>query len=65
MANNIFVTEITFTVTDDFLNSDNKNMISTKTIKMMKKGNAKTKKIQKNIRIKIQIKINYVKNQRQ
>lgn len=64
MANNIFVTEITFTVTDDFLNSDNKNMISTKTIKMMKKGNAKTKKIQKNIRIKIQIKINYVKNQR-
>ena len=64
MANNIFVTEITFTVTDDFLNSDNKNMISTKAIKMMKKGNAKTKKIQKNIRIKIQIKINYVKNQR-
>ena len=64
MANNIFVTEITFTVTDDFLNSDNKNMISTKTIKMMKKGNAKTEKIQKNIRIKIQIKINYVKNQR-
>lgn len=64
MANNIFVTEITFTVTDDFLNNDNKNMISTKTIKMMKKGNAKTKKIQKNIRIKIQIKINYVKNQR-
>ena len=58
MANNIFVTEITFTVTDDFLNNDNKNMISTKTIKMMKKGNAKTKKIQKNIRIKIQIKIN-------
>ena len=64
MANNIFVTEITFTVTDDFLINDNKNMISTKTIKMMKKGNAKTKKIQKNIRIKIQIKINYVKNQR-
>lgn len=64
MANNIFVREITFTFTDDFLNSDNKNMISTKTIKMMKKGNAKTKKIQKNIRIKIQIKINYVKNQR-
>ena len=37
MATNIFVTEITFTATDDFLNSDSKNMISTKTIKMMKK----------------------------
>ena len=44
MANNIFVTEITFTVTDDFLNSDNKNMISTKTIKMMKKRKRQNQK---------------------